>query len=100
MIASDMVRAVSTNQSVATRTSVHRVLAWLGLALHIAIGIFPFAPSGVVLAGAPFIAVWVLWVGGLALVIMLVRRRAPYTVVVPASCLVGWLAVVAAFGSA
>lgn len=75
-------------------------MAWIGLVLHIALGVFPFAASGLVLAGIPYIAVFVLWIAGLAVVITLLRRRSAYTPLVPVGCLLIWLGVVAAFGAA
>lgn len=82
------------------RLDLSRVLGWFGLVAHLAIGVFPFAPSGVVLAGAPFVFVWLVWLAGLAAVVVL-RRRAPrLTPLVPVASVVAWLATVAAFGSA
>lgn len=77
-----------------------RIVGWLGALFQLAIGVFPFAPSGLVLAGAAFVAVWLLWFAGLAAVVVLLRRAPRYTPLVPSACLAIWLAVVAAFGSA
>ncbi|MEO6713868.1 MAG: hypothetical protein ABIM89_10615 [Mycobacteriales bacterium] len=79
--------------------ALDRVIGWLGVALHLAVGVFPFAPSGVVLAGWPIVFVWAVWVAGLVVVVLL-RGRAPRWAPVPVGCVLIWLATVAAFGAA
>ena len=74
-------------------------VAWLALAVHLVLGVVPFAGSGLVLDDGWRIAMWVLWGVGLVVVVTLLRRRSAWAVAVPPASLAVWLAVVSAVGS-
>ena len=70
-----------------------KVAVGVGIVLHLAIGLVPFAVTGLI---APLWAVavlWVFWLAMLAVAIWPVRRQRPVLVpLVPVASLVGWFA--------
>lgn len=67
-----------------------RVLALTGLVIYIGTGIFPYLASGLV---APLWGIAVLYVGwllGLGLTIMLFRRRSAWALAMPVAALAFW----------
>ena len=75
-------------------------IAWIALVVHLILGVVPFAGSGLVLDDGWRWAMWALWVAGLAVTVLLLRRRSPWAPAVPLGCLLVWLVVVSAVGSA
>jgi len=76
--------------------STSRFLAWVGLVLYVATGVFPYLASGLV---APLWGIAVLWVGwllGLWLTIGLARRRSAWALAMPAVALAYWWLVITA----
>jgi hypothetical protein len=67
-----------------------RVVSILGLVLYLATGVFPYLASGLV---APLWGIAVLWVGwlvGLWLTIIMFRRRSPWTLAMPVLAIGYW----------
>lgn len=77
-----------------SRSGAARVAAWLGLVLHVVVGVVPYAGSGLL---APPWGVALLW-GSWALLLaawLLLRRRRPWlAAAVPVLALAWWAAVV------
>ena len=74
--------------------SASRMLAWVGLVLYLATGVFPYLASGLV---APLWGIAVLWVGwllGLWVAIGLVRRRSAWALAMPVVALAYWWLVI------
>lgn len=75
-----------------------RIVGYLGLALHVAVGLVPFAVTGLV---APLWGVTVLglvWVALLVLAFSVLQTRPALVPAVPAAAVVIWLVAVAAGG--
>jgi hypothetical protein len=74
--------------------STSRILAWVGLVLYLATGVFPYLASGLV---APLWGIAVLWVGwllGLWVTIGLVRRKSAWALAMPVGALAYWWLVI------
>lgn len=71
-----------------------RVAAWIGLLLHVAVGVIPYAGSGLVAPPWGMVLLWASWallLGGWALL----RRRRPWlAAAVPFVALAWWVGVV------
>lgn len=75
-----------------------RVIGWLGLAAHLAVG-FWYAASGLVAPVWAVAGLLVVWAVLLAVAIRLLRRRPARVPLVPLSAVLIWLAVVSAGGA-
>ncbi|MEU2615583.1 hypothetical protein ABZ570_29010 [Micromonospora sp. NPDC007271] len=71
---------------------MRRVVGWLGLAAHLAVG-FWYAASGLVVPGWALAGLLVVWA------VLLVRRRPALVPLAPLSAVLVWLAVVSAGGA-
>jgi hypothetical protein len=75
-------------------TAAGRILALIGLVLYIGTGVLPYLASGLI---APLWGIAVLYVGwllGLWLTILLFRRRSPWTLAMPVASLGFWVVVI------
>lgn len=71
------------------------IARWGGLALHVALGVFPFAFTGLLAPpwAVAVVAVWWLFLAGIA---WRLHRRSPWLVpLVPLAALAGWVALLA-----
>ncbi|WP_222870605.1 hypothetical protein [Micromonospora sp. MP36] len=75
-----------------------RVVGWLGLAVHLAVG-FWYAVSGLVVPGWALAGLLVVWTVLLAVGVRLLRRRPALVPLAPLSAVLIWLAVVSAGGA-
>ena len=78
----------------APRTAWERVLAVSGLLLHLGVGVFPFAASGLLVPLPGLVVLLAGWLAGLALVVRLWRRSPRWVPVVPLAALAFWWSVV------
>jgi hypothetical protein len=75
----------------ATPTSIWpKVAAWIGLVLHLVVGVFPYLTSGLVVPPWGLAVLGIVWVGLLVLAIRLVRQGSPWTLAVPAIAIAFW----------
>lgn len=70
-----------------------RVLRWGGLALHLAIGIFPIAASGLMAPPVGYVSIWVGWAVLLVVAWHLGRSRPRLVPLVPLATLALWVLV-------
>ena len=76
-------------------TTAEKVLATSGIVLHLAVGVFPYAASGLL---APLWGIAVLYAGWVALLVAAIqmirgRRRVRFVALLPVAALVFWFAV-------
>jgi hypothetical protein len=67
-----------------------KVAAWIGLVLHLVVGVFPYLASGLMVPGWGLVVLWVVWAGLLVLAIRLLRMHSPWTLAVPAIAVAFW----------
>jgi hypothetical protein len=77
------------------RMQTARVVGWLGLAAHLALGIW-YAASGLVAPAGAVAGLLGVWLVLLAVAIRLLRRRPALVPLVPLAAVLIWLAVVSA----
>ncbi len=77
-----------------TRDRLDRVLRWGGLALHLAVGVFPVAVSGLVAPPAGAISIWIGWAVLLGVAWRLGRTRPRLVPLVPVVTVALWVAVI------
>ena len=75
----------------AARSSPRLLWAALALALHAAVA-FPYPSSGLVAPPYGVLALWIIWGAFLALILSLLRARAPLALLVPPVALAVWFA--------
>ena len=67
-----------------------KVAAWIGLVLHLVVGVFPYLSSGLMVPLWGLIVLGVVWVVLLIVAIRLLRRGSPWTLAVPAIAIAFW----------
>jgi hypothetical protein len=70
------------------------VLGWVGLGAYVAVGVFPFSVSTVLVPTGAAAVLLALWVGGLPLVVRLRRPRPGLTALAAPAALLVWVAFV------
>lgn len=68
-----------------------RVVGVVGLLLHLAVGVFPYSASGLVAPLWGIVALGVLWLGLLAVAVVLLRRRPALVLLVPVLAVLLWV---------
>ena len=76
-----------------------RVVGWIGVVLHLAVGVLPYAVSGLVAPVWAYPVLYVLWGALLVVAVRAARRSSPWALVVPVVAVAVWLAVIS-FGGA
>jgi hypothetical protein len=76
-----------------------RVAGWLGVALHLVVGVVPYAVSGLVAPAWVYPVLYLLWAALLVVAVRLARRGSGRALLVPVAAVVLWLAVIS-FGEA
>ena len=71
-----------------------RLLGWLGLALHTAVGVVPYAGSGLVAPTWAVIVLWAVWAALLVVALVLIRRRPRLVPLIPAAAVAAWALIV------
>ena len=71
-----------------------RLVGWLGLALHLAVGVLPYAGSGLIAPSSGVAVLWALWALLLVAAVALLLRRPRLVPLVPAAAVGLWLLVV------
>lgn len=74
-----------------------RIAGWTGLVVHLAVGVFPYAASGVVAPAAAVVGLLAAWAALLGLALRLRKRRPLWVPLVPGGALALWF-VVLSFG--
>ena len=70
------------------------LLGWLGLALHGATGIVPYAGSGLVAPTWGVVLLWAVWAALLVVALVLIRRRPRLVLLIPATAIAAWASIV------
>jgi hypothetical protein len=78
----------------APRAAWERVVGVAGLLLHLAVGVFPFSASGLLVPMSGLAVLLLGWLCGLGAAVLLVRRSPRWVPVVPLAALGFWWAVV------
>lgn len=77
---------------------MRRWAGWIGIALHVAVGVLPYAASGLVAPPWAYVVLYALWGALLAVAVRLVRadagRRAAWALLVPVAAVAVWVAVI------
>ena len=81
------------------RDKANRVVAWIGLSLHIAIAVFPFSASGLLAPLYGIALVYLGWALGLFGVIRWWRSTPKAVLLMPFAALVWWFAVMSIGGA-
>lgn len=74
----------------ATSTTAGRVVSIVGLVLYLATGVFPYLASGLVAPLWGIVVLWIGWLVGLWLAIIMFRRRSPWTLAMPVLAIGYW----------
>ncbi len=75
------------------------VVAWSGLVLLLAVGVFPYASSGLVAPPEGVLLLWALWVALLVVALRWRTRRPLWVPVIPVVGLGLWFAVISLGGA-
>jgi hypothetical protein len=81
------------------RPRANPIVGVLGLVLHLATGVFPYAASGLVAPIEGYVVLYALWLGLLVVAVRLFRARNPFVLLVAPASVAVWLAVIS-FGGA
>ena len=78
-----------------------KVLAVVGIGLHLFVGVFPYAASGLIAPLWGIAVLYVVWLGLLAVAVQLVRtrERVRFTPIVPVVAIAVWIAVISLGGA-
>jgi hypothetical protein len=73
------------------------VAGWLGLGLHVLVGVFPYLASGLIAPGWGYPVLLAIWAALMVVAIMVFRRRPAFVALVPVAAIGVW-ALMAALG--
>lgn len=89
------------HEGVAARTNppgpqarVGRVVGIVAVLMHMLVGAFPYAVSGLVAPLSGVALLWLMWLGLLVLVVWLARAGRPIALAVPVAAVILWFAII------
>lgn len=84
---------VATSVPSSPRRRPPRILPWIGILLHLGLGLFPYAPSGLTAPPYGVVVLGVLWLAILVAAVLLLPRHPWWVVATPVVSVAVWLGV-------